>query len=295
MQPTTRDSAAPSRIPYSERSVEANNIRFHLLEAGDSSHPLVLLLHGFPESAFSWRYQIPALAARYHVVAPDLRGYNLSEKPPSGYDIATLADDVRELVGALGHDRAHLAGHDWGGIIAWATAIRHPDVIAKLAIMNAPHPGTFRREALNPAQVWRSSYIAFFQLRGVAEEAISRDDYAMVRRTFRASDRERAWLADDEIQRYVEALAVPGALSAALEYYRQLPRALFELSPLRVISAPTLILWGELDPYLGLDFLRGLDRFVRDLRIQRFPTAGHFLHEQQPTEVNAALAAFLEQ
>jgi len=278
--------------------LEANGVRLHYVVAGRG--PLVLLLHGFPQFWYSWRYQLPALAQIGHerpghrVVALDLRGYNLSDKPASGYDMATLADDLRGAIRALGEREADIVGHDWGGIIAWALAIRSPDVVRRLAILNAPHPGTFRRASRNPRQMLHSSYIAFFQLRDIAEQRLARGDYAMVRRTFRAADRERAWLSDDEIQHYVDAIARPGALPAALAYYRQLVRRGPEvLGPMRVITAPTLVLWGELDPYLGLGFLSGLDRFVRDLRIQRFSTAGHFLHEQEPMQVNAALAAFL--
>src|SRR5262249_29327738 len=120
-----------------------------------------------------------------------------------------------------------------------------------------------------------------------------RNDYAMVRRTFRAADRARSWLSDLDIQRYVDAIARPGALSAALAYYRQLWRAMPQLSPMRVITAPTLVLWGELDPYLGPELADGLDPWVADLRIQRFPTAGHWLNQQEPARVNEALQAFL--
>jgi len=242
---------------------------------------------------YSWRYQLPALAAGRRVVALDLRGYNLSDKPARGYDIATLCDDVRGAIHALGEERADVVGHDWGGIIAWALAIRDPDVVRRLAIVNAPHPGTFRRESLDLRQLARSSYVAFFQLRGTAERAIARDDYAVVRRTFRAADRARAWLADDDIARFVGAIARPGALAAALEYYRQLPRALPLLGPMRVVTAPTLVLWGELDPYLGVGMLDDLGRWVADPQIRRFPTAGHWLNQQEPARVNEALAAFL--
>jgi epoxide hydrolase 4 len=278
---------------WTERFLATNGIRLHVIEAGPADAPLVVLLHGFPECWYSWRFQLAALSDRYHVVAPDLRGYNLSDKPTQGYDIATICEDVRGLIHALGAERAAVVGHDWGGIIAWALAIRAPDAVARLAILNAPHPGTFHRELRNPLQVLHSSYIAFFQLRGVAERALSRDDYAFVRRTFRASDRARAWLADDDIERYVAAIAQPGALSAALEYYRQLPSALPRLGPMRRITAPTLVLWGELDPYLGVGMLRDLDRWVADLSILRFPTAGHWLNQQEPAAVNAALTAFL--
>jgi pimeloyl-ACP methyl ester carboxylesterase len=229
------------------------------------------------------------------VVAPDLRGYNLSDRPASGYDLASLTDDLRGLIAALGEREAHVAGHDWGGALAWALAIRAPEAVRRLAILNAPHPGPFVRELRSPGQLRRSAYIGFFQFRGLAERVIQRDDFAMLRRTLRAADRGRAWLADADIQRYVDAMARPGALAAALAYYRQIarPAALRQVSPTRVITSPTLVLWGELDPYLGAGLLDGLDRWVRDLRVVRFPTAGHWLNQQEPQRVNAELAAFL--
>jgi epoxide hydrolase 4 len=253
----------------------------------------VLFLHGFPEFSYSWRSQLTALADRYRVVAPDLRGYNLSDKPRRGYDVATLASDVRELIFALGAPQADVVGHDWGGNIAWAMGIREPEVVRRLIILNAPHPALMLRKLRHPHQLVRSSYIGFFQLRGVAERAIYRDDYAHIRRTFRAADRARAWLADADIQRYVDAIARPGALTAALAYYRQLPHALSQLSPMRVITAPTLVLWGEQDPYLGRELLDGLDDWVNDLRVRRFPAAGHWLNQQEPARVNDALRGFL--
>src|SRR5579872_2956633 len=270
-----------------EGYAEANGTRLHYVAAG--AGPLVLLLHGFPEFWYSWRFQLPALARRFRVVAPDLRGYNLSDKPASGYDIATLSADVRGLIEALGERQADVVGHDWGGALAWVTAIRAPDVVRRLVVLNAPHPAAMRRELRNPRQAWRSAYMGFFQMRGLAERAMERDDYAMVRRTLRAADHGRAWLTDEDIARYVAAITRPGALAAALEYYRQLPRDWNALSPLRVITAPTLVLWGELDPYLDVGLLDGLDRWVRELTVRRFPTAGHWLNQQEPERVNAAL------
>ena len=282
-------------LPYgaTEGYAETNGTRLHYVAAG-ASGPLLLLLHGFPEFWYSWRAQIPALAGRFRVVAPDLRGYNLSDKPAGGYGIASLVEDVRGLIAALGEREAHVVGHDWGGVIAWALAIRAPDAVRRLAIVNAPHPGPFLRDLRSPGQLRRSSYVGFFQLRGLAERVIARDDYAVIRRMFRAADRGRAWLADEDIERFVTAIARPGALSAALEYYRRIacPSAFHQISPLRVIEAPTLVLWGELDTALGTGLLDGLDRWVRDLRVTRFPTAGHWLNQQEPERVSAALEAF---
>ena len=301
MEAASSEHVGPSHSSdsaWNERFIVANGLRFHIAEAGPENAPLVILLHGFPEFCYSWRFQLLGLADHCHVVAPDLRGYNLSDKPTSGYDIVTLTEDLRSAIleltasGPADQRVADVVGHDWGGILVWALAIRAPDVVRRLAILNAPHPGTFSRELLHPRQWLHSSYIAFFQFRGVAERAIARDDFAMVRRTLRSADRERAWLADVDIQRFVDAIAVPGALHAALEYYRQLPRLVPLLSPLRIVVAPTLVLWGELDAYLGVNFLDGLDRWVSDLRIERFPTAGHWVNQQEPARVNALLDAF---
>jgi pimeloyl-ACP methyl ester carboxylesterase len=272
--------------------IQTNGIRLHYVEAGNG--PLVVLLHGFPEFWYSWRAQLPALAQRYHVVAPDLRGYNRSDKPESGYDVATLSADIAGLIETFGEREAAIVGHDWGGALAWSFAILYPDYTRRLAILNAPHPGVAVREARNPRQMARSWYVGFFQLRGLAERAITRNDYSMIWRTFRSADREHAWLTDLDIQRYVDAISRPGALTAALAYYRQLPRGSFlRLSPMRTITGPTLVLWGEQDPYLGVELLDGLNQWVHDLRIERFPGAGHWLNQQEPKAVNDALLAFL--
>ncbi|HEX8834414.1 MAG TPA: alpha/beta hydrolase, partial [Abditibacteriaceae bacterium] len=157
-------------------------VTLHYIEAG--SGPLVVLLHGFPEFWYAWRNQIPALVeAGYRVVAPDMRGYNLSSKPRSAhhYRIELLTRDVVELIGHLGEDRAHIVGHDWGGYVAWATAMRHPQAVNRLAILNAPHPATFLREVKKPEQLKKSSYQFFFQLPYLPERAIAADDFKMLR------------------------------------------------------------------------------------------------------------------
>jgi pimeloyl-ACP methyl ester carboxylesterase len=283
---------APLPPDCAEGYLIANGVRLHYMTAG--SGPLVLLLHGYPEFWYSYRYQLPALAQDHRVVALDLRGYNLSDKPSDGYDIATLCEDLRGAVEALGESRADVVGHDWGGVLAWALAIRAPEEVRRLVILNAPHPATFQRALYSPSQWLHSAYVGFFQLEGIAEDALARDNYALIRRTFRAADRERAWLTDADIQRYVDAIARPGALTAALSYYRQVVRrGPGIVGPARVIAAPTLVLWGELDPYLGVESLNGLERWVDDLRVQRFATAGHWLNQQEPAYVNEALLDFL--
>lgn len=293
MEDSTLMYGVGADVLWTERFVHVNGINLHVAEAGPTDASLVLLLHGFPDHFASWRFQLPALADRYRVVAPDLRGYNLSDKPTWGYDVATLAADVRELIYALGQREAAIVGHDWGGFIAWVVGIREPEVVRKLAILNAPHPATLTRGWKHPDQFRRSAYIAFFQLRGIAERAIERDDYAMLRRTFRSADRGRAWLTDEDIQHNIDAIRRPGALSAALEYYRQLPCALAQASPMRVIQAPTLLLWGELDPYLGPWMADNLEPWAHDLQVKRFPTLSHWPHLQAPERINTVLQEFL--
>lgn len=275
-----------------EGYVIANGQRLHYVSAG--AGPLAILLHGFPEFWYSWRATIPALARFRRVVALDMRGYNLSDKPAEGYDIATLSTDIRCVIEALGERQADIIGHDWGGAIAWVVAMREPECVRRLIVLNAPHLGPMWREIRHARQLRKSAYIGFFQLAGLAERAITAENYGMIWRTFRSADRNREWLGDADIQRFIDAIARPGALTAALSYYRQLVRrGPAAIGVTRVISAPTLVLWGEQDPYLGVELLAGLDQWIRDLRIVRLPDAGHWLNQQQPKRVNAEMIDFL--
>ncbi len=277
---------------WEEKYVETNGIRLHYVAAG--SGPLAILLHGFPEFWYSWRATIGPLSQNRRVVALDMRGYNHSDKPREGYDLATLCADVRGVIEALGARQADIIGHDWGGVIAWVFAMREPEYTRSLAVLNAPHLGLALRELRNPRQLRRSAYVGFFQFAGWAERAIAADNYGVVWRTFRSADRKREWLGDEDIQRYVSAIARPGALTAALSYYRQLARDVpAAVGVARVITAPTLVLWGEQDPYLGLELLDGLGAWATDLRIERFPDAGHWVNQQLPDAVNEALLGFL--
>jgi pimeloyl-ACP methyl ester carboxylesterase len=273
----------------------SNGVAFHYVAAGERG-PLVLLLHGFPEFWYSWRAQLPALGQHFRVVAPDLRGYNLSGRTTSGYDIRTLCADIAGLIDAFGEREAMVVGHDWGGVIAWALAIRAPERVRRLVILNAPHPGTFLRELRRPRQLRRSWYVGLFQLPRLPERLIARHDYAAIRAICRGVNRQqrREVLTDEDTERFVAAIARPGALTAAINYYRALLRhGPAALGPLRQITAPTLVLWGERDPALGVYLLNGLERWVRELEVRRFPDAGHWLNQEYPAEVNAALLAFL--
>jgi epoxide hydrolase 4 len=282
----------------SEGYADVNGTRLHYVTAG-ASGPLVVLLHGFPEFWYSWRHQIPALAEHFRVVAPDLRGYNLSDKPARGYDIRSLCGDVAGLIEAFGERAAHVVGHDWGGGIAWAFAIREPERTRRLAIVNAPHPALMQCELRHPRQLLRSWYIFAFQLPRVPEWAVARRDYAALRTLFEDVNRASGTgdvFTEEDIARYVAAMARPGAPTAAINYYRALLRGgPGALGPLRRIEAPTLVLWGERDFALGTELLDGLDAWVRDLRVRRFPDAGHWLNQERPAEATQSLVAFLSE
>jgi pimeloyl-ACP methyl ester carboxylesterase len=271
---------------------QINGIRLHYVTAG--SGPLLLLLHGFPDFWFSWRRQIPALAERFTVVAPDQRGYNETDKPGWGYGVDVLVADVVELIGALGHERAMLVGHDWGGAVAWAAAIARPHRVARLAVINTPHPAVFAEQLRsNPRQMARSAYMGFFALPLLPELALRAGDYAAIERELRR-DLPGA-ISAAEIAAYKDAIRRPGALTAALGWYRaaarQGARGLFAGTAMRC-TVPTLQIWGDRDPYLGPELYAHTGRFAPDLASLPIPGAGHWAHQWVPDQVNEALLAF---
>jgi pimeloyl-ACP methyl ester carboxylesterase len=273
---------------WTHRQAIVNGIRLHWVEQGGG--PLVVLLHGFPEFWYSWRLQIPALATRYRVVAPDLRGYNLSEKPPKGYDLDTLTDDVLALVRELGQESAVIAGHDWGGVLAWVFAMRFPEVTRRLVVMNAPHPARFAEELRRPRQLLRSSYALFFQLPWLPELALGANRGYLIGRMLRQSAVVKEAFSDEDLERYRDAISQPGALTAALNYYRA---ARFDRLPAdQTVRAPTLLLWGEHDQALGKELTVGLERWVPHLAV-RYLDCGHWVQQERFEEVNRYLLEFL--
>jgi len=283
--------------PWSHHQAIVDGVRLHYVEAGEG--PLVLLLHGFPAFWYAWRDQIPALAAAgYRVVAPDMRGYNLSEKPPGviSYRVEALTADVAALIRHLGVEWATVVGHDWGGAVAWQLPVFHPEVVERLAVLNAPHPGALLRELRTLEQLRRSWYIAFFQLPWLPELALRAGDAALLRRLLRQDPVRPGAFDDADIQRYVDALMQPGAATATLNYYR----ALVQRNPLELsrqlqqpVAVPTLLIWGQQDRFLGPRLTEGLARWVPDLRIERIADAGHWVMADAPERVNELLLAFL--
>ncbi len=282
--------------PWTHEDVVAGEVRLHVVKAG-AGKP-VLLLHGFPEFWFSWRYQIADLAAaNFHVVAPDMRGYNTSEKPHgvAAYDIRKLVADVVALIDHLGVEKVSVVAHDWGGIVAWYLAMWHPERVERLAILNAPHPAAYRRDLFTTDQWRRSWYVLFFQLPWLPEAMLRARDFAFIERTLSSDVSNLDAFANNETRQYKAAFKHPGALTSAINYYRGAGRSAARgaIDDVRPIACPTLVVWGERDRYLSPTLANGLEAHVSDLQVRRLPGAGHWVQLDEPGKVSAMLVEFL--
>ena len=301
------------------RVVETNGIRLHC--AVDGEGPLVLFLHGFPECWYSWRHQLAALAPHFRVVAPDLRGYNESDKPAgvAAYDMKELVADVAGLVRAFDAHEAVIVAHDWGGGIAWEFAMRHPELTRKLVVMNCPHIAIFEQALrANPKQLLKSWYMFFFQIPWLPETLLGLGDAWAIGNAFRQSTIQKDALTDEDIRALRAAASRPGALRSGLNYYRAafrneqvvagLPPVLRRffygdrtVAPPRTrledwpkISAPTMLIWGEQDVALRKELTYGMDPlFTNPPRIEYVPDSGHFVQQEKPDLVNRLLLDFL--
>ena len=274
-----------------------NGVRLHYVAAGEG--PLIILLHGFLEFWYTWRYQIPPLAeAGFRVIAPDMRGYNTSEKPIGvrSYRLETLVDDVVGLVRHAGESRAVITGDDWGGGIAWAVAIQRPDVVDKLIALNAPHPAAFLQELRTLEQMRRSWYMLFFQLPWLPEMAFRFGNYALIDRVLRRDPVRADAFSEDDIRQYKQAAAQPGALTAGVNYYR----AAFRRNPIRAVRdlrrtvhVPTLLVWGEQDRYLSPSLAERTKRWASNIRVERLPDASHWVQIDARERVSQLMTDFL--
>jgi pimeloyl-ACP methyl ester carboxylesterase len=281
---------------------DLNGIRLHYVTAGRG--PLIVFVHGFPEFWYEWRRQLVEFGRDHQAVAPDMRGYNLSGKPAdlAQYRVPNLVEDLRALAGHLGHQRFVLVGHDWGGVVAWAFAITHPELLERLIIINAPHPAIFDREIReNPAQQRASRYMLMFRT-PEAEGLLSADNYAPLIEVLSRDLGERFTASDRAA--YREAWSQPGALTGGLNYYRaagvgpsggdDTPAQSFGGDVAHpIVRVSTLVIWGERDHALLTGNLVGLERFVPDLTIERIPDGSHWVVNEQPERVNRLIRDFL--
>jgi pimeloyl-ACP methyl ester carboxylesterase len=302
--------ALPS-VPGAESLfVGTRDVTLHVLSAGRG--PLVVLLHGFPEFSWSWRLQLPALAAAgFRAVAVDLRGSGLSQRPRGvwAYRLSRLAADIEDLVGKLGYERAAaVVGHDWGGAVAYRLAARFPARVERLAILNSPHPAALGRGLLRDAQALRSAYMLAFALPALPERALAARNGALLRRALRAF---RAMpVADAELEPYVEMARRAEWLRGGLDAYRAMWRGLLARAPVvrRLlapgappagarpsgrIDAPVLVVWGEDDPFLAPHLARPPPELVPNVRVELVAGASHDVMLDAPERVNALLLEFL--
>jgi len=286
-----------SDFPIRTAFVKANGLTFEVDQCG-TGDKFALLLHGFPESKFSWRFQMPLLAKLgYTVWAPNMRGYGKTSRPANvaDYHIDHLVTDAAALIDAAGAKNTLLMAHDWGAVIAWQFAIRKARPLDRLVIMNVPHPACMTREFRTWAQLKKSWYIFFFQIPWLPERLLGARGGDPIRRAFvdMAVDKSRFPVAvTDEYRR--NALE-PGALKAMINYYRAAMRAgAATMNPPGMIETPTLMIWGEEDSALGKATTVGTDQYVRDLTLRYLPGVSHWVQQEAPERVNAMIEAWIK-
>ena len=287
------------------RVVLPTGVELDVTHGGPDGAPAIFFLHGFPESARTWRYQLADLSRHYRVFAPDQRGFARSSKP-SGVDNYTHEKPIGDLIALadlFGVERFTLVGHDWGGAIAWAAALGHADRIERLAIVNAPHPLVFQRSTFDDMEQRKASqYIRAFRVPGM-ETHIANDLDNFFEKTF--SGHFELTFSDAEKAAYIDEWSQPGAVEAMLNWYRAAPiivpamdetpeRPAYLDAPFPVVKMPVLVVWGMNDRALTPSQLNGLDDLVSDLRLVRVPDAGHFITWEKPEAVTSALREFLD-
>ena len=278
-----------------ERYIETNGIQLHVVQAGPKSGIPVLLLHGFPEYWYGWRRQIPVLTeAGFRVIVPDQRGYNLSDKPKEikSYRLDELVKDVVGLIKGLEYEKVNLVGHDWGGMVAWMLAYKHPDCLQRMSILNTPHPIVIRRFLQRDFEQMRRSWYAFlFQLPWFPEMGMRADDWRGAVRALRGSGRTHTFTHED-VEKYKAAWSQPGAITAMLNWYRALRYQTRFPKEMR-IRVPTLMMWGVKDSALSYRMARPSLDHVEDGRLIFFPDATHWVQHDAAGEVNHYLIGFL--
>ncbi len=281
---------------WKEEFVQTNDINLHYVTAG--SGKLMLMLHGFPEFWYSWRYQIKEFSENYKVVALDLRGYNKSDRPSnkSAYKMDEFIKDVEGAIKGLGYEDCILVAHDWGAAIAWSFAYAHPEMVEKLIIMNVPHPVKFQQGLKTFQQLRKSWYIFFFQLPLLPELWLKSNNYQIIGRLFSEMAIDKSAFSVVDIQAYKDAAAEPGALTAMVNYYRNIFQKLLNKTNKRVTSKleiPTLMIWGEEDTALGKELTYGTDEYVKDLELKYIPNCSHWVQQEKPQLVNQYMREFL--
>jgi pimeloyl-ACP methyl ester carboxylesterase len=278
-------------------TVAANGLNFNVAASGTGDR-LALCLHGFPESSFSWRHQLPLFAKLgYRAWAPDLRGYGKTSRPigVAEYTMDKLMADIAALIDASGAREVILVGHDWGGAIAWSFAMSGQRPLERLIILNVPHPACFAKGIWTWKQLRKSWYMFLFQVPWLPEALLGARGAEAIGRIFRDSAVDKSHFSDDVTRVYRTNAGEPGALTAMLNYYRALFRSFSELSKQSFpeITVPTLLLWGEADISLGKELTFATNRYVKELTVRYLPDVSHWVQQEAPDTVNRMIEAWL--
>ena len=301
---------AQSSAPIVHEYADVNGVRLHYARAG--SGPLIVFLHGFPEFWYEWKHQLAEFSRDHTVVAPDMRGYNLSSKPAAleEYQMPKLVEDLRALTEGLlktgGGRTFTLVAHDWGGVVAWVFAALHPDMIDRLVIVNAPHPTVFGRLLReDPDQQRASQYMLMFRS-PEAEATLSANGYERLTSMVLGAGLRAGTVTEQDKQEYIAAWSQPGALTGGLNYYRSsgigpapatggAAEAAPAPAPPVLVRVPTLVIWGEKDTALLTSNLNGLDQYVPKLTIKRIPDGTHWVVRENAADVNRLIREYLAQ
>ncbi|PZD96334.1 alpha/beta hydrolase [Paenibacillus sambharensis] len=281
-------------IPHESVYVHTNGIRLHVVQSGPPEGPVLLLLHGFPEFWYGWRRQIGYFAGRgFRVWAPDLRGYNLSDKPAGAqaYRMSEIVADIVGLIGQTGQRQVFAAGHDFGAMAAWMLAASHPQLVKKAVMINVPHPRVLTANLLkSPQQMIRSSYMAFFQLPFLPELILRRNNWRLAAAAMAKSSRPGTF-TEAELHQYRAAWSRPKAFTSMLNWYRALPRQIggLKAGPCEV---PSLVIWGEKDAFLRREMAEQSMKWCTDGRLELIPQATHWVHLEEAERVNRTMERF---
>uniref|UniRef100_A0A8C5K4M7 Epoxide hydrolase 3 n=1 Tax=Jaculus jaculus TaxID=51337 RepID=A0A8C5K4M7_JACJA len=275
---------------------QSSGLRLHYVSAGRGNGPLMLFLHGFPENWFSWRYQLREFQSRFHVVAVDLRGYGPSDAPTDVdcYTTDLLVADVRDIILGLGYSNCILVSHDWGALIAWNLSIYFPSLVERMVVISGAPMSVYQEYSIHHVgQLFQSNYMFLFQLPWLPEKLLSMSDFQILKSTLSNRKTGIPHLTPSELEAFLYHFSQPGGLRGPINYYRNIFRN-FPLEP-QELATPTLLLWGEKDPYLQHGLVGAISsRFVPDrLEAHILPAAGHWIPQSHPRELHRYMWTFL--
>ena len=284
-------------MQFKSNYIQLDKVKLHYIQEGNGDK-VIFLLHGWPEFWYSWRYQIPALAEQgFKVIAPDLRGFNLSDKPKgvAAYSLENVGKDIAQFIDKLGIEKAHIVGHDWGGALAWHMGLHYPEKVDKLAILNSPYPAIFLKNLRsNPSQFFKSWYMLFFQIPFLPEFLLKLNLNFFFKRALRDWAYNKDAFSDEVIEEFAKAYAHKGAMQSSINYYRAgLRFSSAKREKGRKIQSPTLMIWGENDKALGKELTEGTVNYIENSFDLKFiPQCSHWVQQDAPDLVNKYLVEF---